>query len=216
MPSLATGTAAQDFGKATTLGVKTFFPWYMQALVCVAKGDKPAYQATCAGMLRRFHNNENWGIDSDLAWTCTLAPDAMVDFAPALALAQVPAHGMPRNALFAQTWGAVLYRAGRFEEAIHALKDAQAIEHAKSNVPYAGFFIAMAHHRLGHASEARTCLKKACDDAEKALKHPDSDIDGSKLPWNRRLTFELLRKEAEALIADTAGPKPQAAASGKN
>jgi hypothetical protein len=65
----------------------------------------------------------------------------------------------------------------------------------------------MAHHRLGHRDEARRWLDKAVQGTREALKtsaEPRADAgnsDGVIPPnWSRRLTLQLLRREAERLI----------------
>jgi hypothetical protein len=59
----------------------------------------------------------------------------------------------------------------------------------------------MTHHALGQAEEAQRWLKLANDWTEKELGKTD---DPSR--WNRRLTLELLRSEANVLIDAKAGP----------
>jgi hypothetical protein len=54
----------------------------------------------------------------------------------------------------------------------------------------------MAEHRLGHGGEARRWLEEANAQVDRAL--------GGTLTWSRRLTLQVLRREAEALI----GPAP--------
>jgi hypothetical protein len=56
-------------------------------------------------------------------------------------------------------------------------------------VEYTWFFLAMAHQRLGHAREARVWLEKTQKQMEQK-----SSADAS---WNRRLTLQLLSREAE-------------------
>jgi hypothetical protein len=84
---------------------------------------------------------------------------------------------------------------------------------------YSWFFLAMAHHRLGHAPEARQWLDKAIQATDRTLgaspapaQPPpgDSDPAGVTPPaWNRRLTLDLLRREAvELLKTDTRVPAP--------
>jgi hypothetical protein len=65
----------------------------------------------------------------------------------------------------------------------------------------------MAHHRLGHAVEAREWLNKAVQWMDQAGQEKGKDA-GVKvpMPWNRRLTLQLLRREAETLI-HSAKPK---------
>jgi hypothetical protein len=69
------------------------------------------------------------------------------------------------------------------------------------------FFLAMAHQGLGHADEARRWLEKALQGTTEALKPPAEpagkakNSDGIIPPnWNRRLTLQVLRREAEKLI----------------
>jgi len=69
------------------------------------------------------------------------------------------------------------------------------------------FYLAMAHHRLGHAEEARRWLEKAIQGTEEALRSPSQTLGKSgnqsgviSPNWNRRLTLGLLRREAEQLI----------------
>jgi hypothetical protein len=66
-------------------------------------------------------------------------------------------------------------------------------------------FLAMAHHRLGQADEARKWLEKAdhCIDTTQQARSEEST--GSGQPWNRRLMFQLFRREAETLLK---GAKP--------
>jgi hypothetical protein len=69
------------------------------------------------------------------------------------------------------------------------------------------YFLAMAYHRLGHADEARRWLEKGIRGTEEALKSPGAtpgksgNAGGVLAPnWNRRLTLQLLRREAEQLV----------------
>jgi len=69
------------------------------------------------------------------------------------------------------------------------------------------FFLAMAHHRLGHADEARRWLDKGIHGTEEELKPPSSPPKESNtrtrtIPphWSQKLTLQLFRREAEELI----------------
>src|SRR5262249_17971358 len=97
------------------------------------------------------------------------------------------------------TLGPALYRAGRFAEAIQRLNEVNAAWDQAATKPimhspaYTWFFLAMAHQRVGHAGEARHWL-------DKGLKGMEEETRSQALPWNRRLTLQLLRREAEALL----------------
>jgi len=54
----------------------------------------------------------------------------------------------------------------------------------------------MAHHRLGQGDEARKWLDKAMH----WMDQPGQEKGKNAMPWNRRLTLQLLRREAETLI----------------
>jgi tetratricopeptide (TPR) repeat protein len=92
--------------------------------------------------------------------------------------------------------GIVLYRAGRFEEAIQRLNESIVAQNG-DGVFQDWLFLAMAHHRLGHADEARKWLDKTIQWAEQA----DANKPGVEpLAWNLRLELQLFRREAETLI----------------
>jgi tetratricopeptide (TPR) repeat protein len=99
---------------------------------------------------------------------------------------------------FGETRGAVLYRAGRIEEAIQQLEkttkrfEDPGADKVASSAAYPWFFLALAHQRRSNADEARRCLDKAIELADQEMKN--------QVPWNRKLTLELLRREATAAI----------------
>ena len=121
-----------------------------------------------------------------------LGPDAVADFAPPIGLAESAVrraaphkkHG-PLNTL-----GAVLYRAGRYQEAIARLNEAVATDGTAAEQDHV--FLAMAQQRLGATDEARKLLAKIAPLAP-----------GAPFSWDR-LEMELLRREAAALIDGSA------------
>src|SRR5262249_26010959 len=87
------------------------------------------------------------------------------------------------------TLGAALYRAGRYEAAIGRMEDAiQARDGVGAPGDWA--FLALAHHRLGHRTEARRWLDR--------LREHQPSAGPAKF-WNE-LEIRLLRSEAEAVI----------------
>jgi tetratricopeptide (TPR) repeat protein len=102
-----------------------------------------------------------------------------------------------REHVFLNTMGVVLYRSGRYGAALEALERSLAVGRGQAD-PYNLFFLAMAHHRLGHRAEARTCRERAVRLSR-----------GRKLPTDNELR-ELadLRAEAEALLASPPAELP--------
>jgi hypothetical protein len=95
-----------------------------------------------------------------------------------------------------------LYRAGRFEAAIARCHDSMKAAPTWRGVPLNWLLVAMAHHRLGQAEEARPWL-------DKAVQWRGGTFNGRRqvdIPYppevhlNDWLEFEVLYREAEALV----------------
>jgi tetratricopeptide (TPR) repeat protein len=127
---------------------------------------------------------------------------AVEDWKSPLRLAEQASRGDPKNASFSRTLGALLYRADRMEEAIQELAKTTKLfeepgaDKVRSSAAYPWFFLAMAHQRLGQAEEGRKCL-------DEGIKAMEQEIQKKDIRWNRRLTLQLFRREAEALLGTT-------------
>jgi hypothetical protein len=80
----------------------------------------------------------------------------------------------------------------------------------QKEAPVTWLLLALAHHRLGHADEARRWLAKAKLWLDLAEQNPDVPGEGglaawNMLPWQERVLLQLLRREATAAVRD-AGP----------
>jgi tetratricopeptide (TPR) repeat protein len=208
--------AAADFTRAAGLEDAPAYVQYYRALLRLRAGDADGYRDSCAGMLKRRGTSDFWTL-----WTCVLAPNAVGD-PMALANGAEKAVGEePKDHWFANLLGAALYRAGRYDEAARQLTRASGLDPGpyRNNLIYTWFFLAMTHHRLGHAPQARQWLDKALQATDRALDpsatpaggqaRDTTDPAGGIPPaWNRRLTLELLRREAvELLKVGTAEPE---------
>jgi hypothetical protein len=56
----------------------------------------------------------------------------------------------------------------------------------------------MTCQRLQQADRAKQWLAKANEESDRALR--SSESNAAPLPWNRRMTLSLLRREAEELV----------------
>jgi eukaryotic-like serine/threonine-protein kinase len=174
--------------------------WYRRALTLLAAGRTAEYREACRRMVDRFRTTTDAQAAHFTAWTAALGPDAVADFAPVLRLAE-RAEWPVAGAFHAR--GAVLYRMGRAEESIRHLEAADAADPERRTSPaYGGFFLAMAHHRLGHRDEARRRLERAAAQADKEVREAAPDAPPGM--WVRETTLRLLRAEAEALLRGTA------------
>jgi Flp pilus assembly protein TadD len=177
---------------------------YLQAVACLKAGDAAGYRAACAGMAQRLprgdpkmsHHESNFA-----AKAATLGPNATDNWTRTLAwtdhaLARLAEIEKLRPALkeliqrerhrFLSTRGAVLYRAGRFEEAAKVLREAMSLQPDTSDFQD-WLFLALAEHRLGHADAAKGAAARA-----RAVPKPNTGWD--------RAEVELLAAELDAAL----------------
>jgi tetratricopeptide (TPR) repeat protein len=191
--------SAADYGKAIHCGAMPLEDWKRYALVCLKTGDQAGYRQVCETLLKRVRKSQTTrGTANNVAWICSLGPDAVGDYTQPLALAEAAVAILPPDAkeqrhFVLDTLGAVLCRAGRYQEAIDRLHEGIAASSGEG-VAQDWVFLAIAHHRLGHAAEARKWLARVPAANSQA---------GERLSWDA-LEVELLRRETEALLK-TAG-----------
>jgi WD40 repeat protein/serine/threonine protein kinase/tetratricopeptide (TPR) repeat protein len=164
-----------------------------QALVCVRAGDRAAYRRVCAGQVQEAGPTPSGDLGNAVAWVCVLGPDAVDDFSRPIALAEAAVRQAPPHlkAGILNTLGAVLYRAGRFRDAIDRLNEGIKLTGTQGGV-HDWIFLAMAHYRLGETAGARKFLARAMQ------YQPE---EKGRL-WDE-LEIDVLRREAQALIEGT-------------
>jgi serine/threonine protein kinase/WD40 repeat protein len=194
--------AAADFEKGMEQKETPAFVCYQHALLRLHLGDTAGYRQACSRMLDRFGDTREGAIADIVAWTCVLAADAVPDASRPLRLAERAGASDPGTNASLRTLGAALYRACRFAEAVKRLDEATAVYKRggdwRQPIAYTWLFLAMAHHRLGHALEARRWLDQAVQEIDRPTSQ--NAKNAARNPWNRRLTLQLLRREAEALV----------------
>jgi tetratricopeptide (TPR) repeat protein len=115
------------------------------------------------------------------AWVFATSVDASARHAGLeVALAKKAIELEPNQGMFWKTLGAAQYRAGNWQESIAALQKALALRQGGDSSEW--FFLAMAHHQLGHSDEARKWIDMAVEWMDK----------------NQPTNEELLRFRAEA------------------
>jgi tetratricopeptide (TPR) repeat protein len=197
--------AGADFARTVELNESEPLYLYREALVRLQLRDVADYRQICMAALARLDPARKVDAAHWPVWTCVLAPDAVADWNEPLRLAEKGVADNPKSYRALHLHGAVLYRAGQYREALERLTEAEQAyqpDDGKLNaVAYNWLFLGMAHHRLRHAEEAKTWHDKAVQwvDQETAKK-PKEPSAANLLPWNRRLTLQLLRREAEELL----------------
>lgn len=100
---------------------------------------------------------------NDRSWSLAAQPGRTIDqYELAIRCAEAACELVPDNGPFLNTLGVARYRAGKFAEAIETLTRSNELNSKvlEASVPADIAFLAMAHHQLGHADEARTFLEQ--------------------------------------------------------
>jgi tetratricopeptide (TPR) repeat protein len=180
---------------------------YLQALASLKAGDPAGYRAACAGVGKQVPPvgpQLSGGVAYGAARVFTLGPGAADDWTRPLAwidhaLARLLAFETasphrkdgPRRGwhLFLSARGALLFRAGRLEEAVQAL--GEALTHHPQGGDFPNWlFLTLTEHRLGHGGAARKAAAKAR--AAQARSKPGTVWD--------RAEVELLAAELDAAL----------------
>jgi tetratricopeptide (TPR) repeat protein len=197
--TLARGDFEAAVGAFNAAGRLGSYEHYQRALCYLLDSDRAAYRAAGNEILARFNESPHRDELHWTVWTCVLAPGAVDDYPQVVSLASRAQALVPEDVQMKQAFGAALFRAGQFAEALKTLEEAEsAPPHPNSSPVYARWFLAMAHHALGNSEAARQWYDRASAETEKLLTRTTVD----PVPWNRRLTLELLRAEAANMFGD--------------
>jgi tetratricopeptide (TPR) repeat protein len=201
--------AAADFAKAFELHPSSeASEWMTHAGLRLYAGDAAGYRQVCDHMVEQFGVPDargGWWIVN----ACTLAPND-VEPARLVRLAESALAAEPQSQEYRLWLGAALYRAGRFEQALRTLEEVTRADTGWTNSE-AWPLLAMTHHRLGHAPEARRWLDRTSQGFEQTTWGVILDPFNPDLHWNHKfdlLTVYLLYREAEALVGDSQARDP--------
>jgi tetratricopeptide (TPR) repeat protein len=189
---------------------------YQYAMLLLATGRLGEYRAAVERLHDRFGREQNPSQILPVLQAARLADGAVADYEPLVQIAAKLVEANNDKFPFVRTHGHLLYRAGRYREAVNRLEEAFAL--GKQTHPFLildGFFLAMAHHRLGHAEAARDRLARTEQAMDKLMADPKVDAIFAAVKaqnnWANRLVAELVRAEAEALIRGAPESKEPAA-----
>jgi serine/threonine protein kinase/Tfp pilus assembly protein PilF len=199
--------ALADFSRSIEIIPNALLPWCFRALVRLHSDDRAGYRKDCAAMRQQVGASANPDVVMWTVWTCLQVPDAVDDWPKLAQWAEKALAADPKEHNRLNFLGGLLYRAGRFKEAVQRLSEAEAaFDKAKGphSIAYTWLFRAMAEERLGNTAKAREWLAKAVHQIERVAADKDND-----LRWNQQLTLRLLRKEAETLLKIDKEPKSE-------
>ncbi len=127
---------------------------------------------------------------NNLAWALATGPERQRDPELSARLAGFAVALAPGKQINLNTLSFALYRAGKLAEAITILEKSRAAGNGQFDA-FDLFFLAMAHHRLGHRTEARGCF-------ERAVRWVGEQ---KTLPAQYAKELTMFRAEADAVLA---------------
>jgi tetratricopeptide (TPR) repeat protein len=179
--------AADDYQRLTG-----FNPVEKGSLLAL-RGDQEGYRRDCADALRMASaQNAPPAVANNAAWVCVVGQDALKDYSVPVRLAELAVAKAERpedRFLYLNTLGVALYRAGRDEDAVARLTEAERIHSDPFNWPV----LALAYHRLGREAEAKQWLTRLSQQMDATY--------GSAEPQPFRHELLLFWQEAEEKIA---------------
>ncbi|HUE69932.1 MAG TPA: tetratricopeptide repeat protein [Pirellulaceae bacterium] len=161
--------------------------WLPSGMICLAAARPEEYRRTCTRLVEEFGQSDDPQIAALLVWCCKLRAGAVADWDAVVGMGEKALLRLPGNGRLIRDLGALLYRAGRFEEALERLGEGIECRPEKKPIVWDWLWLAMVQHRLGDTEKARDSLRQA------------QQWMDQQAP-NRNLELELLRTEAEELL----------------
>ncbi len=177
-----------------------YYALYQASLIALRLDERAGYRKLCQKLIDAVDEGSDVDAKRFAAWTAALALDALIDYGKAIAFAEELVRRDPDDRQFRTGLGAILLRAGLHEQALVSLDSSSEGESSiKTSSVYTAYFRAMTQHHLNQNERSLASLAEANE-----LSDLEMNDETNPPAWNRRLTIELLRKEAETLIVTTA------------
>jgi serine/threonine protein kinase/tetratricopeptide (TPR) repeat protein len=186
--------AAADFARATEVKPTNHDWWYSQAACRLPTADLAGYRKARAGIIANFRHFDKPEIVRHVCYISAVVPSTPDEAQALLEMAKFATAATPNNP---RVRGAIYYRVGRYDAAIADLEQSALVYPRRA---WDWFFLAMAHHKLGHAEQAQRSFRNAVEWIERADR---TQVPGSKniwVGWYEPLEVAQLRKEAGELI----------------
>jgi WD40 repeat protein/serine/threonine protein kinase len=201
--------AAADFEQAVKLQPRNGGLRVQTARVQLTAGDEEAYRRHRQVALRRLLVNPKAGAGFKMhaARVCSLLPGSGKHHEVLLEGARQAARKFPDQWHFASAPGPVLYRMGRYEEALKVLRQTQKLTgRSLSRQAVICLWLAMTYHQMKQEGPARRALAEASRLIDDVLPGPGEDL--GYLVYNY-VECRTLCREAEALILGAEDARPR-------
>jgi tetratricopeptide (TPR) repeat protein len=180
--------AASENAKAIELGSKSMAGWYNEICFALRAENRAEYQRACYLAHEKIALTDDPEIPNFLAWISVVGPQSGVDPALSIDLAEQALKKKPGNYAFLNTYGATLYRAGRYDEAIKQLQRGIDAHDQKLGIGVDWALLAMACAKVGDPESARRWLEKSFASAELSQ-------------WQQQIELRALQNEATEVVS---------------
>jgi serine/threonine protein kinase/Tfp pilus assembly protein PilF len=169
------------------------------ALFLLLSGDEDGFRAHARRLVAMYGRSTDPSDVNTLCYAWLFSDRPAVDGERLVRLAQsyYERLGREENLLFELC--VARYRAGRFEDAIRTINESPVVRDWPRSWP----LLTLAHHRLGHADEARTWLAKATlwyDSEVREIGEMNAVLTARGDSWWNQAQFEILYREAMQLM----------------
>jgi tetratricopeptide (TPR) repeat protein len=169
--------------------------WFEAAATLSLAGQQEAQRKLLTELIRRAGPEPHPFVAFVLARSCSLLPNPPADPAQVIRWADRAAAPQPNAGHYVHALGMAQYRAGNLEQAVQTLQRSM----NTGWQPYLNqFFLAMAHHHLGHAEEARKYLDMARAQLDQA--RPPLAGQPTRMFEPDWLEANVISREAEKLL----------------
>lgn len=172
--------------------------WHLLAMAQLASGHQKSYRKVCGKMFERFAETADPTIALQVAWTCCLSDESVIDYGSAeklVSLAAKESSDNDPNQGFALTaLGLAQFRNGNFGVAVASLARAEEA-FAKNTPPDSPFSFPWYLYDLILAS--RGMHDRATEWRDKSTRWYEQAVADNALSWNRNATVKLFQREAE-------------------
>jgi tetratricopeptide (TPR) repeat protein len=194
------GAVRRHLEAVVQTGSTSYYPYYGLAVVNLQLGDRERYRKDCADMLARSSRLQDDDFESFTIYSFCLGPNATDDYTAVIELARRSLAKRPTSGQRRLILGALLFRAGQYEEARQRLREAStAIDDPQAAHLYGRFFLAMSHHHLGQPEDAQRVWRQA------------RNIGYRYNNWRFRVLLQLLARETRQLLPPPEGVSQSAA-----
>lgn len=186
---------------------------YYVAYLYAMTGDREGYRKHCKAMLARHGATQNPTLAERVSKPCMLMPDAGLDLAPIVELAQVSVGGTeqhPYYRYFLSTRALAHFRCREYQQAYDVAQASISGDGQEHMNPTTGWFLSsMALAKLGRREEAVVAQRNATEALAK-LKWPawnSGDLGDNR--WHDVVFIHVLQTECDALLQAENADTPQ-------